>query len=158
MSRRETVRGEAERRGVSHGKIFNERKAQDLIDKMGGDVDIVYAWRWSNDNTCAKIGVSTVGKFLAGRIAPGKTYHPTDDPVLIGFIKCRSRKIADNIEKYLLRILEQTHPDREWVIIDEKFNDRIDELFISDPNVLSEIFGGDIKIETSIPKLKGESS
>lgn len=119
MSRRETVRAEAERRGFSHGKIFNERKAQDLIDKMGGDFDIVYAWRWSGDDTCAKIGVSKVSNLESRMVT---TYHPTDDPILIGVRKCRSHREAKRIEKSLLRTLERTRSDREWVIIDEAFN------------------------------------
>ena len=128
MSRRETVRAEAERRGVSHGKIFKERKAQDLIDKMGGDFDIVYAWRWSGDDTCAKIGVSKVSNLESRMVA---TYHPTDDPILIGVMKCDSPGEAKDNEEYFLRTLERTRSDREWVIIDEDFNQIIDEAFIS---------------------------
>ena len=119
MSRRETVRAEAERRGISHGTVWKERDAGGLINQMGGDVDIVYAWRWSDDNTCAKIGVSTVSGLKSRMVA---TYHPTDDPILIGVRKCRSRREAERIEKSLLRTLERTRSDREWVIIDDAFN------------------------------------
>ncbi len=147
MSRRETIRDEAERRGVSRGKIFNERKAQDRIDKMGGDVDIVYAWRWSNDQTCAKIGVAKVSNLESRMVT---TYHPTDDPVLIGVMKCRSRAQAEGEEwGYLNNLFERTHPNREWVIIDELFKDVIDEAFISDPSELEKMFGKHIKTEKS---------
>ena len=149
MSGKETIRKEAKRRGISRSKTWKERKAQDAIDQMGGDLDIVYAWRWSNDNTYAKIGVSKVSN-LESRMAT--TYHPTDDPILIGVRKCRSRKEANKIEKDLLCRLKRPRLDREWVIIDENFNWIIDEEFISDPNMLSEIFGN------PIPKLKGEAS
>ena len=78
-----------------------------------------------------------------------KTYHPTDDPILIGIMRCRSLEEAKDNEDYFLDTLERTHSDREWVIIDEEFNLIIDEAFISDPNVLSQIFGGRIKTEKS---------
>ena len=46
--------------GVSKTTVWNVR--QSLI-KQAEDYDIVYAWRWSGDNTCAKIGVSTLSLF-----------------------------------------------------------------------------------------------
>jgi len=105
----------------------------------------VYAWRWSGDDTCAKIGVSTLSLLKFRLVA---TYHPTDDPVLIGVMKCRSREESEDNEWYFLNeALERTRPDREWIIIDEEFNRIIDEAFISDPNVLHEIFGKHIKTE-----------
>lgn len=58
------------------------------------------------------------------------TYHPTDDPVLLGVMKCRSRGEAKDNEDYILnKLLERTRPDREWVIIDEVFNEMLDEAF-----------------------------
>ena len=164
MSKRESIRKEAERRGVKKSKVFYERRGQGIIDRIGavfpnlidkiddediedGDVPIVYAWRWSNDDTCAKIGVSTIIGLEKSRMVT--TYHPTDDPVLIGFMTCLSLWEAKDNEKYFLDTLERTRPDREWVEIDEEFNRIIDEAFISDPNVLHKIFGKNIKTEKS---------
>ena len=147
MSKRESIRKEAEKLGVSPSAIWRKRRSQNRINQVGGDLDIVYAWRWSNDNTCAKIGVSKMSN-LEDRMAA--TYHPTDDPVLIGVIKCPDREAAKAIESCILnRLLERTRPDREWVIIDKDFNEILDEVFLSDSNVLCEIFGGHIKTEKS---------
>ena len=58
------------------------------------------------------------------------TYHPTDDPVLLGVMKCRSRGEAEDNDDYLLNEkLERVRSDREWVIIDEEFNEMLDEAF-----------------------------
>lgn len=131
--------------GVSKTTVWKARQA--LINRGDEDYDVVYAWRWVGDDTCAKIGVSTLSG-LESRMA--STYHPTDDPVLIGVMKCRSREEAEDNEWYFLNeALERTRPDREWIIIDEEFNRIIDEAFISDPNVLHEIFGRRIKTEKS---------
>ena len=116
-------------------------------EKTQLDYDIVYAWRWSGDDTCAKIGASTLIQFQA-RLGP--TYHPTDDPVVIGVMKCRTPQEAVDNEQYFLNdVLERTRPDREWVIVDEKFNLIIDSEFISDPTELYKMFGKYIKTEKS---------
>ena len=129
--------------GVSKTTVWNTRQA--LINQVEEDYDVVYAWRWSGDDTCAKIGVSTLSLLESRLVA---TYHPTDDPVLIGVMKCRTPEEAKDNEWYFLNeALERTRPDREWIIIDEEFNRIIDEAFISDPNVLHEIFGKYIKTE-----------
>ena len=74
------------------------------------------------------------------------TYHPTDDPVLIGIMKCDNLKDSKLVEKAILNnLLQRTRPDREWVITGEWFNKMIDEVFISDPNELHQIFGEHIK-------------
>ena len=67
------------------------------------------------------------------------TYHPTDDPVLIGVMPCRTHERTKDEEWSFLNdgFLERVRPDREWVIIDEVFNQTINEAFISDPNLLS---------------------
>ena len=126
--------------GVSKTTVWNTRQAlikQPSINPVNEDYDIVYAWRWSGDDTCAKIGVSTMGNLETRLVS---TYHPTDDPVLLGVMKCRTAEEAKDNEWYFLNeALERTRPDREWVIIDEEFNRIIDEAFISDPNVLCEI-------------------
>ena len=147
MQKRETQREEASRRGVSKSTIFRERKAQNAIDKLGEDCPIVYVWRYSGDDTCAKIGKSGKMSLLESRMVT--TYHPTDDPVLIGIMPCRSSEEAADNEDYFLNTLERTRPDREWVIIDEEFNRIIDEAFISDPSELYKLFGKQIKTEKS---------
>ena len=122
-----TVREEARQRGVSHGTVFNERKAKKLIDQVGEDFHVVYAWRWSGDDRYAKIGVSTMSKLETRLVA---TYHPTDDPILLGVMKCLSRGEAEDNEHYFLNEkLERVRPDREWVIIDEEFNEILNEAF-----------------------------
>ena len=150
MTKKESIRDEAARRGVSHGKVFSERKHQHLIDKIGKvipnlpdelrgkDFPVVYAWRWSNDEKHAKIGKCEAISKLESRMVT--TYHPTDDPVLIGFLPCPDLSDANHTETYFLCIFKRTRPDREWVEIDETFNEKIDKLFISDPNLLSLMF------------------
>ena len=143
MSKRESLRQKAERRRVSHGTIFRERKSEDLINKTGEDLYIVYAWRWSGDDMHAKIGHTLMSKLESRMVA---TYHPTDDPVLIGIMKCDNLKDSKLVEKAILNnLLQRTRPDREWVITGEWFNKMIDEVFISDPNELHQIFGEHIK-------------
>ena len=113
------------------GKVHNKRKAQEIIDRIGKDFPVIYVWRWSGDDRYAKIGITeTIGKLPSRLIA---TYHPTDDPILIGFMECCDFSEAKHEEKYYLYTLKRTRPDREWVIIDEKFTRIIDEVFISDP-------------------------
>ena len=119
--------------GVSKTTVWKAR--QELIRLKDPGRNIVYAWRWSGDNTCAKIGKSTIGG-LKDRMPA--TYHPTDDPVLIGVMMRASYEESEDLEQYFLRTLEQTRPDREWVIIDAQFNEIIDEAFISDPHGLGE--------------------
>ena len=150
MAKKESIRDEATRRGISHGKVFLQRKRPDLIDKIGKvipnlpdefrgkDFPVVYAWRWSNDEKHAKIGTCEAISKLESRMVT--TYHPTDDPVLIGFLPCPDRSEAKHTETYFLCIFKRTRPDREWVEIDETFNEKIEKLFISDPNLLSLIF------------------
>ena len=143
MSKRESLRKEAERRGVSHGTIFRERKSEDVINKTGEDPYIVYAWRWSGDDMHAKIGHTLMSKLEFRMVA---TYHPTDDPVLIGIMKCDNLKDSKLVEKAILNnLLQRTRPDREWVISGKWFNKMIDEVFISDSNELHQIFGKHIK-------------
>ena len=149
MTKKESIRDEAARRGVSHGKVFSEQKAQHLIHRIGKvipnlpdelrgkDFPVVYAWRWSNDEKHAKIGQCEAISNVASRMVT--TYHPTDDPVLIGVMPCRTHERAKDEEWSFLNdgFLERVRPDREWVIIDEVFNQTINEAFISDPNLLS---------------------
>ncbi len=66
-------------------------------------------------------------------------------------MKCRTREEALDNEWCFLNdgTLERTRPDREWVIIDEAFNETIDVAFISDPSELKKMFGKHIKTEKS---------
>ena len=138
--------------GVGKTTVWNVRWA--LINQADEDYnenyDVVYAWRWSGDDTCAKIGVSTWFHLSKSRLDAAATYHATDDPVLIGVMKCRTREQAlDEEWGYLNNLFERTCPNREWVIIDEEFNRIIDEVFISDPSELKKMFGKHIKTEKS---------
>ena len=112
--------------GIGKSTVYNGRKS--LINKGSLDPsdDIVYAWRWSGDNTLAKIGITTVSN-LAGRMPT--TYHPTDDPILLGIWKCSDREDALRKEKKILDTFQRTRPHREWIIIDNAFNQVIKEYF-----------------------------
>lgn len=113
--------------------------------KSNGNQHIVYAWRWSGDDKYAKIGESTMDG-LESRMV--KTYHPTDDPILIAVMVCSSKGQAEENESYCLNGefgFQRTRPDREWVVIDAHFYEVINDLFISAPNLLYEMFNGRIK-------------
>lgn len=113
----------ADQLGVSKSTVWNVRAA---LIKGGKDWDIVYAWRWSGDDKYAKIGVSTMANLETRLVS---TYHPTDDPVLIGVMLCFKREEAEENEQYILNRFKRARPDREWIIIDEEFNEMIDEAF-----------------------------
>ena len=115
----------ADRLGMSRGVVSNAKKALQKYRKVRCFY-LVYVWRWSGDDSCAKIGESTIVD-LDSRMAA--TYHPKDDPILLGVMECRNREEAKYIEKSLLDRLQRTRPDREWVIIDERFNETIDKAF-----------------------------
>lgn len=90
----------------------------------------VYAWRWCGDERFAKIGRTRNGlKGVENRMVT--TYHPTDDPILLGVRKCADAEESHKIEQYILKGLGRARPDREWVEIDEKFNEMIDKSFIA---------------------------
>ena len=89
----------------------------------------VYAWRWSGDEGFAKIGRTRNGlKGVENRMVT--TYNPTDDPVLLGIRECADAEESHKTEQYILNGLGRTRPDREWVEIDEKFNEMIDKSFM----------------------------
>ena len=89
----------------------------------------VYAWRWCGDERFAKIGRTRNGlKGVENRMVT--TYHPTDDPVLLGVRECADAEESHKTERYILNGLGRTRPDREWVEIDEKFNEMIDKSFM----------------------------
>ena len=50
-----SIREEARERNVSKGKVWTEREAKKAIEKAGENFYLVYAWRWSNDESYAKI-------------------------------------------------------------------------------------------------------
>jgi len=118
-----SIREEARDRGISKGKVFSERKAKKAIEKAGDDFWLVYAWRWSGDERYAKIGKTKLsGLEHRWKTAP-KTYHPTDDPILLGIVPCQSEQSALALEDELLNeTLYRVRPDREWVEIEETFN------------------------------------
>ena len=90
----------------------------------------VYAWRWCGDEGFAKIGRTRNGlKGVENRMVT--TYHPTDDPVLLGVRECADAEESHKIEQYILKGLGRTRPDREWVEIDEKFNEMIAKSFMA---------------------------
>ena len=89
----------------------------------------VYAWRWCGDEGFAKIGRTRNGlKGVENRMVT--TYHPTDDPVLLGVRECTDAEESHKTEQYILNGLGRTRPDREWVEIDENFNEMIDKSFM----------------------------
>ena len=116
--------------GCGKTTVFNARQSLIFLRENGIREYgyLVYAWRWSGDNRYAKIGHCEMVLLKQRMIA---TYHPTDDPILIGIQKYITKDEADCNEKFLLgSIFTRTRPDREWVIIDEAFNEIIDKGFI----------------------------
>ena len=88
----------------------------------------VYAWRWSGDERFAKIGRTRNGlKGVKNRMVT--TYHPTDNPVPLGVRQCADMEESHKTEQYILNGLKRTRPDREWVKIDEAFNEMIEKSF-----------------------------
>lgn len=113
----------------------------------GENYDLVYAWRYSDNKKYAKIGRSTKHS-LHTRMPV--TYYPTGDPVLIGIRECKNLQHAEDLQNHILKALKRTRRDREWVEIDEVFNEMIDKSFISDSDELKRIFGKNIKTEKDI--------
>ena len=93
----------------------------------GENYYLVYAWRWSNDDRYAKIGRSSKNNFKSRLIT---TYHPTDDPNVIGYRKCADLQHAEDLQNHILEGLERTRRDREWVKIDKEFEKMINLSFI----------------------------
>ena len=93
----------------------------------GEDYDLVYAWRWSNDDRYAKIGRSSKNNFKSRLVT---TYHPTDDPIVIGYRKCADLQHAEDLQNHILEELKRTRSDREWVKIDKAFEKMINLSFI----------------------------
>lgn len=88
----------------------------------------VYAWRWCGNKRFAKIGRTRNGlKGVEQRMVT--TYHPTDDPVLLGVRECADAEESHKTEQYILNGLGRTRPDREWVEIDEAFKEMIEKSF-----------------------------
>ena len=134
------------------GPSARVRKPSPVKPFEGEDFAFVYAWRYSGDNRYAKIGETTKKSFHSRYV---KTYHPKDDPILIGIFKCNNKPHALAVETDILEKLTRTRPDvqgHEWVEIDEAFNKMIDNSFISDPNELEKIFGSRIQTEKKCVK------
>lgn len=77
------------------------------------DQNFVYVWRYSDD-TCVKIGKSSVGSFWQSRIRPAIT-NDYRDVELLGIVPCDSKESAVALENELLQRFERVHPNREWV-------------------------------------------
>ena len=107
---------------ISEGIEWNKQVAEKVITEAGENFYLVYAWRWSGDEELAKIGKSSVQSLEEHYWTMPKTYHPTDDPVLIGYIRCLSEQRALALKKELLdETLNRVRYDRDWVVIDENF-------------------------------------
>lgn len=108
--------------------VYNTRRSLKFARANGisENCHVVYAWRWKANDRYAKIGKCPIGNLLYRIIT---TYEPMDDPLLIGIMECRNKKESGKIESDILNRLKKTRPDREWVIINEEFNDIIDEAF-----------------------------
>lgn len=122
----------ADQLGVSSTTVNLARKNLILADEYGIDIDksIVYAWRWSGNNRHAKIGKCKKGSIFWERIKmQPATFHPTDDIFLIGIKEYRYEKEISQDEKRILDALGRTRPDREWVNINEDFNELINKEF-----------------------------
>lgn len=124
--------------GISNQNVNIARRNMIFARKFGIDIDshVVYAWRWCSDKKHAKIGVSR-GIRLRERMVT--TYHPTDSIFLIGVVHFKNKKEAQEKEKNILHELDRTLHNREWVKIDESFNNlinkeftKIGELYISE--------------------------
>lgn len=113
----------------------------------GKDFAFVYAWRYSGEKRYAKIGKTTLKSFHSRYV---RTYHPTDDLILLGIFKCNNEPHALDVEANILQTLTRTRPNvqgHEWVEIDEPFNKMIDMYFLSDSDELEKIFDSRIKTE-----------
>ena len=109
--------------------FFPEPEEEEQEIPEGEHPYFVYAWRWCGDERFAKIGRTRKGlKGVEERMIT--TYHPTDDPILLGVRECADAEESHKIEQYILNGLGRTRPDREWVEIDEKFNEMIDKSFM----------------------------
>lgn len=115
----------------NNATIWDTRRNLIFARKHKVDTDnyLVYAWRWSNDDRFAKIGVS-MGSTLRDRLV--FTYHPTDEIELIGVSIARynKRSKAHSKESSILNSLKKSHCKREWVYINQDFNKLINEEFI----------------------------
>lgn len=109
--------------------VYNTRQCLKFARANGinENCHVVYAWRWKANDKYAKIGRCPIGNLLYRTIT---TYEPIDDPLLIGVMECRNSKEAGEIETAKRNRFEKSHPKREWVIINKKFNEMIDEEFI----------------------------
>jgi len=114
---------------INEGQFGSEPEEEEQEIPEGQHRYFVYAWRWCGDGGFAKIGRTRNGlKGVESRMVT--TYHPTDDPVLLGVRECADVEESHKTEQYILKGLGRTRPDREWVEIDEKFNEMIDKSFM----------------------------
>ena len=108
--------------------VYNTRQSLKFARANGISENcyVVYAWRWKANDRYAKIGKCPIGNLMYRMIT---TYEPIDDPLLIGVMECPNSKKVGEIERDILNRLKRTRSDREWVIINEAFNEVIDEAF-----------------------------
>ena len=72
---------------IDEGQFGSEPEEEKQEVPEGEHRYFVYAWRWSGDERFAKIGRTRNGlKGVENRMVT--TYHPTDDPVLLGVREC----------------------------------------------------------------------
>ena len=113
---------------IDEGQFGSEPEEEEQEVPEGEHRYFVYAWRWCGDDRFAKIGRTRNGlKGVKKRMVT--TYHPTDDPVPLGVRKCADAEESHKTEQCILDGLGRTRPDREWVEINERFSEMIDESF-----------------------------
>ena len=113
---------------IDEGQFGSEPEEEEQKIPEGEHRYFVYAWRWCGDERFAKIGRTRNGlEGVKNRMVT--TYHPTDDPILLGVRECADAEESHKTEQYILKGLGRTRPGREWVEINEKFNEMIDESF-----------------------------
>ncbi|RKU28965.1 hypothetical protein C6497_07150 [Candidatus Poribacteria bacterium] len=111
--------------------VYNVRESLKFARANGINENcfVVYAWRWKENDKYTKIGTCPIGNIRMRIIT---TYEPIDDPLLIGVREFSNKKEAKEYENNILNIRfksKRTRPDREWIIINETFNEVIDREF-----------------------------
>ncbi|MDE0427037.1 MAG: GIY-YIG nuclease family protein [Candidatus Poribacteria bacterium] len=112
----------------SEVEVDSEPEEEEQVLPEGEHRHFVYSWRWCGDKRFAKIGRTRNGlEGVKKRMVT--TYHPTDDPVPLGVRKCADMEESHKTEQYILTGLGRTRRDREWVKINEAFNELLEKSF-----------------------------
>lgn len=108
--------------------VYNTRQSLKFARANGISENcfVVYAWRWKANDKYAKIGKCPIGNLRMRLIT---TYEPIDVPLLIGVKEFPNKKEAGIAERSILNNFKKTRPKRDWVIINETFNEMIDRTF-----------------------------